>query len=151
MYPWLSPISIIAGGAIGGLTNAFMTQNGFVLPTKIIDSNTLGKVWRPGILGNVAVSAVAALVSWGLYGTGASLPVFAASVTDKDVNLTYSALVGSILIGIGGARWLTAEVDKALLRGAAVTAASKGASDSLANALALSTPTDAYTAAIRQP
>lgn len=145
----LSPLLILIAGALGGLVNAFITENGFVLPTAVA-TGTPDKVWRPGILGNVAVSAVAALVSWGLYGAGASVQIFAPDAAAKS-SLTYSALVGAILVGIGGARWLTSEVDKNLLRGAAVAAADSQPSRDLMRQMATASPAGAFNAATRQP
>lgn len=57
---------VFAAGALGGLINALMSDNGFGLP-RTHDVNGVS-VWRPGVIGNVAVGAVAAFVSWGLYG-----------------------------------------------------------------------------------
>ena len=146
MPAWLSPVAVVVAGAIGGTANAGMTQNGFIMPAMTAGDDV--RVWRPGVLGNVAIGAVAALVSWGLYGSGAALQVFTSATTTSD--LTYSALVGAILVGMGGARWLTAEVDKNLLRGAAIAAAKKDPSPDLAGQIAISSPVEALAAATKR-
>ena len=74
--------------------------------------------------GRVFVGAVAAVVSWGLYGPLSSYYIAVAngavqaSASKEPVGLTLATLVGAVLIGIGGARWLTAAVDEKLLRAA---------------------------------
>jgi hypothetical protein len=118
----------VAGG-IGGAINALMSDNGFVLP-KAADT-TDGRILRPGFLGNVLIGGVAAVISWGLYGPFAAYPLIGGSVPSgsASVMLSLSAFVGAVLVGVGGARWLTNEVDKTLLRAAASQAAA-GAADS---------------------
>jgi hypothetical protein len=44
-------------GAVGGVVNALMSDNGFVLP------KTAHGIIRPGYLGNVLIGAVAAGIS----------------------------------------------------------------------------------------
>ncbi len=51
---------------MGGLINALVTDNGFVLATRVHG------IVRPGAISNVAIGAVPALVSWAFYGSGAS-------------------------------------------------------------------------------
>ena len=118
----------VAGG-IGGAINALMSDNGFVLP-KAADTND-GRILRPGFLGNVLIGGVAAVISWGLYGPFAAYPLIGGSVPSgsASVMLSLSAFVGAVLVGVGGARWLTNEVDKTLLRAAASQAAA-GTADS---------------------
>ncbi|MDQ3246218.1 MAG: hypothetical protein M3Q52_04875 [Pseudomonadota bacterium] len=53
-------------GAMGGVLNALVTDNGFFLPAK---QDVEGRhLWRPGFVGNIIAGAGAALVSWGMYG-----------------------------------------------------------------------------------
>jgi len=52
--------------------------------------------------------------------------------------------VGAILIGVGGARWLTSEVDKNLLRAAAAGAQSSAA---VSQQIALAAPAQALNVA----
>ena len=52
-------------------------------------------------------------------------------------------MAGALLVGVAGARWLTNEVDKNLLRAAATYAANKSGSVELPQKLALAKPADA--------
>jgi hypothetical protein len=61
--------------------------------------------------------------------------------------LTLSAFVGAVLVGVAGARWLTNEVDKSLLRTTAVEAASSAGNPRLAERIALASPAGALRAA----
>jgi hypothetical protein len=99
--------AILAGGAAGGLMNALLTQNGFALP-QVVDLGGTRTV-RPGFLGNLLIGSLAGLISWGLNLKGP------ASVNDLEVQ----QLIGAIVVGIAGSRWLTNEVDKSLLKAAA--------------------------------
>jgi len=120
---WLLVLIIFGVGAVGGFINALISDNGFALP-----KHTEG-ILRPGFLGNMLIGGVAAAISWSLYGPLASVPI--ASIGSVDTpqkgDLTLAALGGAMLVGVAGARWLTNEVDKALLRNAAVETANKTA------------------------
>ncbi len=117
-------VVVFVAGGIGGVINALMSDNGFVLP-KSADTGE-GRIVRPGFLGNILIGGVAALISWGLYGPFAAYPLIggAAASGAEPVMLSLSGFVGAVLVGVGGARWLTNEVDKSLLRAAASLAAS---------------------------
>lgn len=86
-------------------------------------------IWRPGYIGNILIGAVAAIVSWGLYGPFSAAYLFGTSpvpeTTPQKFGLTLSAFVGAVLVGVGGAKWLSDEVDKRLLKAAASEAAKK--------------------------
>ena len=143
---WVLLVIIFVAGAIGGLVNAWMTENLFLRP--IEEDTGHGRVRRWGIGGNCFVSGVAACVSWGLYGPFASAyiiggPAQTPGALSSPPGLTLAALVGAVLVGIGGARWLTNEVDKKLLRAAATQAATKAASEPLAAGLAQAWPAEA--------
>ena len=136
-------LSFIAlAGAVGGVVNALMTDNGFALP-KSEPTSTGTTVLRPGYLGNVLIGAVAAVVSWGLYGPFSAYFIagtpqaMATNASPDRVGLSLASLVGGVLIGVGGARWLSNEVDKNLLRAAAAQAAGKGSSLRLRDRLRL--------------
>jgi hypothetical protein len=141
---WGLFLVIFAAGVIGGLLNALMTDNGFVMP-RAEDAGSGVTIYRPGFLGNALIGAVAACISWGLYGPaataylvgGGSTPGAAAS------GVTVAAFTGAILVGVGGARWLTNEVDKRLLRAAASQAANKPPNADLARQLSMATPVQA--------
>jgi hypothetical protein len=108
---WGCFFSVIIAGATGGLVNAFLSNNGFVVPTKIIAGTST--IWRPGVLGNVFVGSVASTAAWAMYGPVANTTIRSFSQAE-DFRPFVIGL--SLIIGIGGARWLSNEVDKRLLR-----------------------------------
>lgn len=109
MNPWTCAALISLAGALGGVVNALITDNGFVLP------RIRRAIWCPGFLANVLIGAFAAFASWSFYGSGAGVEL--ASVTERTkISLTFSALAGAFLVGVAGARWITNEVDKKLLK-----------------------------------
>lgn len=134
---WLTLGAILLAGACGGLLNAYFTDNGFVWPR--VETAGTSVVTRPGFLGSMLVGAVAAGVSWGLYGPFAGAVVIGPGAIGE-VSLTVSALVGAVLVGIGGGRWLTDQVDKSLLKATAVAAASGGANPEASAAIAAAKP-----------
>ena len=141
---WLMLGIICIAGAIGGIINALLTDQGFVKPYK--QRNEGVKIYRPGFLGNILTGAIAAGISWGLYGPLASHVILGLSATTSGppaTGLTLSSLVGAVLIGVGGARWLTNEADKNLLRTAASRAASAKPSADAAERIAFASPAEA--------
>ena len=143
MFLWKYMAIIFASGAVGGIVNALMTDNGFFMPRKEAQGN--GSIIRPGFLVNIFVGGVAALVSWGLYGPFAAVFIIGGT-NDPGIEatgLSLSSVVGALLVGIGGARWLTNEVDKKLLRAAASKAASADPSDQKAFRISTATPAEA--------
>jgi hypothetical protein len=145
MAGWIPVILAFVAGALGGVLNAIMTDNGFIVP-KFATVQDNVQIWRPGVLGNVVVGAVAALVSWALYGPSAGL-----SVGDFKADLTWAGFASAVLVGIGGARWLSSEVDKSLLKGAAAVAASKQANQQLVAQMGTLAPAAALRAAVASP
>jgi hypothetical protein len=145
---WIMLAFIFFAGALGGAVNALMTDNGFLMP-KSERSSGGTNILRPGCLGNVLIGAVAAVVSWGLYGplstyfiAGTSAALAANSSPEK-VGLSLASLIGAVLVGIGGARWLSGEVDKNLLRAAAADAAGKQPSAEASRRIAMVSPAQA--------
>jgi hypothetical protein len=123
--------------------NALMTQEGLILPKPmIVGGNT---IYRLGFVGTIIIGIIAAFVSWGLYGPVANVDIFASSAAQQGqtISMTLATLVGAILVGIGGSRWLTNEVDKKLLRVAAAEAAKKPENKDLSIRLAMSSPLEA--------
>ncbi len=111
MNPWGGLGIIGAAGACGGLLNAFMAEGGLKLPrSQRAPDGT--RIWLPGVTGNVIVGAAAGGVSWGLYGPVAAQLIVGATAQMASVSITFAALMGAVLVGIGGARWLSNEVDK---------------------------------------
>jgi hypothetical protein len=120
MSPWLCVLFITLAGAVGGLLNAFMSDNGFAFPTRVKG------IWCPGALWNVFVGGISAVTSWALYGSGATIDLAA---TQRDqISLRLGALAGALIIGMAGSKWLTNEVDKSLLKQSVIEAAKKNVS-----------------------
>lgn len=119
-----SVLAIAIAGGVGGVLNALMTDNVF----GIIKKDWEGWLAALGI--NVVIGAVAAAVSWALYGPLAAYPVLGPAPGGGGsvaTLTTLAALAGALLVGIGGTRWLQGEVDKRVLTEAAATAAQKSA------------------------
>lgn len=139
---WWLLLIIFGAGVLGGLLNALITDNGFF---KWRTDKVGGeKVWRPGILGNCLISGVASMVSWGLYGPLAAKYIIGGPPsivgTSQEIGLTLSSLAGAVLVGVSGARWLTNEIDKNMLRVTARKSAASNASESKASRIAMVTP-----------
>jgi hypothetical protein len=109
MNPWICASLIAFFGGLGGVVNAFLSDNGFALPRK--ESG----VWCPGAISNVMVGGFAAFSSWAFYGSGASIELADKSLRSV-ISLRFSALAGAFLVGVAGAKWITNEVDKRLLK-----------------------------------
>ncbi len=142
---WMFLLAIFAAGAVGGIVNALLTDNGFLLP------NNMGNIWRPGCLSNIFIGGIAAAISWGLYGPFAAQVMLGgdSSAGNGIPGLTLSALVGAILIGIGGARWLTNEVDQKLLRASGSEMAKMHSDPAMAQMFATSSPADVRSATMK--
>jgi len=146
MPVWAAILVIAAAGGIGGFGNALVTDNGFLFP-KTDRVNGAG-ILRPGFLGNIVIGALSGGISWALYG-----PAGTTLLTDM-ASPTLAAFGGALLIGVGGARWLSNEVDKQLLRTAVVNAAaSPTPSPKVAAELISATPAEAVrlTAKLEKP
>jgi hypothetical protein len=141
---WIPLGIILLSGAIGGVINAIISDNGFVKPREETIDNV--SIVRPGIAGNILLGAIAAFISWGLYGSYSGVLLFedATGMGVEELNLSLSAVAAAILIGIGGARWLTNEVDKSLLKAAAVTAAASKQSFEDSQRIVISSPAQAF-------
>lgn len=136
---WLLLVIVCAAGAVGGLINALLSDNGFLLPCKQEVNQAF--ILRPGFLGNMVIGMVAAAISWGLYGPLSTMPIFSALPAVH--GLTLSALVGATLVGIGGARWVTNEIDKKLLTAAASKAAAAPPAPEAAQQMIAASPAQA--------
>ena len=143
MFLWKYMTIIFAFGALGGVVNALLTDNGFILPKREQRDKT--KIIRPGFLVNIFIGGVAALVSWGLYGPFAAVFIIGGTNDPNlySTGLSLSSVVGGLLVGVGGARWLSNEVDKKLLRAAASTAASGQPNDQKAIRISAAPPAEA--------
>ena len=143
MFLWKYMAIIFVFGAIGGVVNALLSDNGFILPRKEEQNNT--RIIRPGFLVNIFTGGIAALVSWGLYGPFAAVFIIGGTIDPNvaSTGLSLSSVIGGLLVGVGGARWLTNEVDKKLLRAAASKAASGQPSDQKAIRISAAAPAEA--------
>jgi hypothetical protein len=106
--PWVCVFSVMLAGALGGLLNANISDNGFALPRRIRG------IWCPGALWNVFVGGLSALTSWALYGSGSVIEV--AGTQREQISLKLGALAGALIVGMAGSKWLTGEVDKNLMK-----------------------------------
>ena len=118
MNPWTCALLITLAGAVGGVVNALLTDNGFVKPRFVHN------VWCPGVVSNILIGAFSAFSSWAFYGSGASVELTQLSERTA-ISLRFSALAGAFLVGVAGSRRLTNEVDKRLLRESVVEAGKK--------------------------
>ena len=77
----------------------------------------------PGAISNILVGSFAAFSSWAFYGSSASIDL-ADKGLRRAISLRFSALAGAFLVGVEGAKWITSEVDKRLLKQGVQAAAS---------------------------
>ena len=105
MPAWTFILITAAAGGFGGAVNTFITERGFRLPwlETLLDGS---RIWHPGLWGNVLCGVAAALLVGCVYGTLSQV-----SITGS-YELTIGMTVGGIVPGMGGARILTAELDK---------------------------------------
>jgi len=136
MTLWVILELVFLAGAIGGLVNAMITDNGFFCPR--VEQVKSIRVVRPGCIGNVFVGAVTAVISWGLYGPFAEANL----LENHKLSLTPSTFAGAILIGVAGAKWLTSEVDKRLLKAAVSQAAKAHSSPEAAEQMLMASPAE---------
>jgi hypothetical protein len=109
MHPWTCAMLVAVAGAFGGVVNALLTDNGFIFP------QIRRSVLCPGFISNVLVGAFAAFSSWAFYGSGAAIDL--AQITERSaISMRFSALAGAFLVGVVGAKWITNEADKRLLK-----------------------------------
>jgi hypothetical protein len=123
---WKILLIVSGAGALGGLLNALMGGAGFILPRLTVVGGL--HVLAPGFIGNVLAGAVAALISFGLYGPFSTMPILntgqsSPGATPLPAQLTLATLAGAALIGYSGSRWITAEADKQFNHGTAVVTA----------------------------
>jgi len=131
--PWECAALISISGSLGGVVNALLSDNGFILPTKVKD------IWCPGFVSNVMIGTFSAFASWSFYGSGAGLDISSAGARTQ-ISLTFSALAGAFMVGVAGARWITNEVDKRLLAESVKIAARKDVLEVDCEKLACSPP-----------
>lgn len=139
---WMILGCVAAAGAVGGIINALLSDSELILPRE------KAGILQPGFLGNALLGSFGAVVTWGLYGPLKDAVLLGShSPGEHPVSMTVTALVGAALAGAGGARVVSAEVDKRYLRSAGASAAITSADPQLATALRTASPSDAAQAA----
>jgi hypothetical protein len=133
MNPWICALLICLAGAAGGLVNALMSNNGFTLPRRIEG------ICCPGALSTVLIGGFAAFASWAFYGSGVSIDLADSAARP---HLQMPALAGAFLVGVVGAKWITNEADKRLLRESGKVAAKKHLSKEKADEVFTGRPLD---------
>ena len=142
MTIWHALFTVFCAGAVGGITNALISDNGLVRPRRVRANGV--SILRAGWLGNLFIGGVSAAVSWCLYGPLAKMSVQKADAVIPTDGLTVAAIGGALLVGASGARWLSSEVDKSLLRAAGAKTAKGQNKDDLAAAFAVGTSFEAF-------
>jgi hypothetical protein len=99
-------IITIAGGC-GGFINSLLINSNIV--TAASNLNIANQNLRLNYLVNTIAGAVAAAISWGLYGPISSAGIL--SQTNAN-SLSLSALLGAVSVGFSGSSWLTTHADK---------------------------------------
>jgi hypothetical protein len=110
----LSDASSIVGmialaGGLGGLANAAIAGQ-LELPRRDRDAN----VFKPGWLGNVFVGSLAAVAIWAVYGPMAMGVMIGPGNSAVPVSLHFAEFGAALVTGVGGGRFLSAEVDRRL-------------------------------------
>ena len=142
---WKMVVVVVIAGALGGVVNAYLTDNGFIKPKNATEKGV--EILRPGVVGNVLIGVVAALVTWGLLSQYSVMVLVSGSPATNPptppADLTLGTVIGALLAGIGGAKVLTTIVDKRLVQAAASMAADSNRSNSAAQQIANAKPADA--------
>ena len=129
---------IAAAGAVGGVVNALLSSsNGYSVQWP----KDKGDILQLGVLGNVLLGTFAALITWGLYGPLKDAVLLGSTPAGGlPVNLTVTAAVGAALAGAGGARVVSNELDKQVLRVTGAKAAQEPPNPQLAMDIATLPP-----------
>ena len=128
--------AIAGAGAIGGLVNGLLGSSGGLSLPKPVHG-----VIQLGFLGNLLLGAFGAVATWGLYGPLKDAVLIGANPGNMlPANLTVTAIVGAALTGAGGAKVVSSEIDKVVLKKTAVEAAKKDANPGLAATISTSPP-----------
>jgi hypothetical protein len=119
-------VIVLVGGMAGGGFDAYRTRNTNLLPkapplqnpvnpqTAPVTVSAQDDLKRPGFLYSVITGGFAALLSWALYGPLAQINLLNLGEATQQYAMTLAAVGGAFLVGMGGARWLSAEADKAI-------------------------------------
>ena len=109
---WVVLVLTAAAGCAGGFVNSLLTEE-----IKLPRRDDAANIYRPGVIGNIIVGGVAAIVFWGLYGRLSQFALLgpASAALPAAASLTVGELAGSLVTGLGGGRLLTAEVTRRAL------------------------------------
>ena len=105
---------VFIAGCAGGLVNGLMSGQ-VVMPFYRKQCRT----YFPGILGNVLLGGMGAIVFWGLYGPLANVNLVTLSETESTIPklvLSLGDLLGSVVVGISGGRMLSSEAERRCLK-----------------------------------
>jgi hypothetical protein len=132
---WILFIWVCVAGAAGGVLNVLLAGHGFTLPS--IEKVGGVRVFHAGTIGSIIIGAFAAGLSWALYGPLSQVAAIAQPAPPTATqtapaatlyNLSLGTLAGAMLVGAGGAKWLTSQIDNHILKAAAIQAAKAPAS-----------------------
>lgn len=104
---WLVIAVVFLAGAAGGFVNVLVSGE-----LKLPHRDSEAGVWRPGWIGNVLAGGAAGSVSWGLYGSLSEFEVIGGVTATAEPALVLSELFAAVLVGFGGGRWLSAEIQR---------------------------------------
>lgn len=133
---WSISLLMLLAGAVGGLVNSLLVDNTLGVAKKGWSG------WVLTLVTNTLLGAVAAWLSWALYGPFAGVSIVPPA-KHLAVGLPLSALASAVVVGIGGARWLSNEVDKRILTRAASAARANEADPQKALGIATAPPLEA--------
>ena len=126
-----------------------MTDKGLVSATIYRGSNG-EPIVELGFVGSSIIGMLAALCSWALYGPysqalliGAAFKSVWRSTIINVFQLSLYTVVSSFLVGLAGAKWFSAEVDKEVFKNIAVTASVSNPDPQLAKDIVTGTPQQA--------
>jgi hypothetical protein len=144
---WGILAAVSGAGAVGGLINALLSDSGGLQLPKPMHG-----VIQLGFLGNMVLGIFGAVTTWGLYGPLKDAVLIGANPGNAlPANLTVTALIGAALAGAGGAKVVSNEIDKVVLKKTAVEAAKKDADPALAATISTSMPMAALDAVMNVP
>jgi hypothetical protein len=138
MSIWLLLGIVFIFGGVGGLVSSLINDKGLSLP-RTMDRGDGTAIFSPGFIGNILTGAVAASVSWLLYGPLSQIQLGAAP---GPLTMLVATLGGAVLVGMVGSAWLANAVGQKLFQAAAYHAAAAPASPDAAKMLTAS-PVDA--------
>lgn len=139
MSIWLLLGIVFIAGGVGGFVGSFVNGKQAMLPDNPDGGN--GKhIFLLGYILNTLIGAVAASVSWLLYGPLSQAQIGAAS---GPLTMGAATLGGAVLVGMVGSAWLTKAAGQKLFQAAAYNAAAAPASPNAADKMLTASPIEA--------